>query len=64
MNIVAEHTFKELYWSLSDDGKTVHVYKIGGQLDFKVHDREERDGKVYYKIANNNFIMLDKDLES
>ena len=60
-----EHVFEKLIWWKRPGFQSLYVYNGAEEYKFSVmkNSREEREDKIIYKIADNNFIILDKGYE-
>ena len=63
--MITEHKFEKLIWWDRPGYAELYVYEGAKEHTFRVNkfSRQEKDGKIIYKLADDNLIILDKDHE-
>ena len=63
--MITEHVFEKLIWRKRPGFQSLYVYNGAEEYKFSVmkNSREEKDGKIIFKLAEDNFVILDKGYE-
>lgn len=63
--MITEHIYSRIKWKKNAGSTTLYLYNGNEEYKFSVmkNSREEKDGKIIFKLAEDNFFILDKEYE-